>query len=228
MQSLILLMTSGETVHRQVRIPAPLLALDSGERSLERSVEPQVLWPTPTSSVVSYVGRRRRLGRQRLAFAVKEHLVFDPKDETDTPLSRSPMRRAQSLKRWSRHSAFVPFDLRDSPSDQLSGLFIGRPQDLSPCLTPIKSRERLTPDLQVMDYYKRLSTRPEHGFRTPNTHQRKAASRGGYRTKLQKDPVICRSALGIYEYVDSYEKDEGFLKRMQSAVKQRRKCSTKV
>jgi hypothetical protein len=79
-----------------------------------------------------------------------------------------------------------------------------------------------------MDYYKRLSTRPEHGFRTPNTHQRKAASRGGYRTKLQKDPVICRSALGIYEYVDSYEKDEGFLKRMQSAVKLRRKNSTKV
>lgn len=216
-------------MHRQVRIPAPLLALDSADRSLDRSGDPQVLWPTPTSSVLSYVGRCRRVFKPRMVFAVKEHLVFDPKEEAEAePLpSRSPMRRAHSLKRWSKHSPFTPLEVRDSPTNH-SGLFVGRPLDLSPSPTPVKSHRRLTPDLQVMDYYKRLSTRPERGFRTPNTHQRKAASRGGYRTKLQKDPVISRSALGVYQYVDSYERDEGFLKRMQSAVKLRTKHSAKV
>lgn len=216
-------------MHRQVRIPAPLLALDSAERSLDRSEDPQVLWPTPTSSVLSYVGRCRRISKPRMVFAVKEHLVFDPKDgaEMEPQPSRSPMRRAHSLRRWSKHLAFTPLEVRDSPSNY-SNLFVGRPIDHSPSLTPIKSHRRLTPDLQVMDYYKRLSTRPERGFRTPNTHQRKAASRGGYRTKLQKDPVISRSALGIYEYVDSYEKDERFLKRLQSAVKLRPKHCDKA
>ena len=213
------------SVHPQVHIPGPLLVLDSAERSYDKVDEPEVLWPTPSSSVHHAFPQHKRPFRQRLAFAPKEHILFTPKVEEglEPTRSHSPMIRMHSQRRWKRPTALG--EIRDSPSEV--SLYIGRPADISPSVSPSKVPDRVSPELPVMDYYKRLNTRPDRGFRTPNTHQRRAASKGGYRTKLQKDPVISRSALGLYVYVDCYDKDEGFLKKMQSAVRVRRKNRTK-
>mmetsp|Transcript_9873 Transcript_9873/g.19568 ORF Transcript_9873/g.19568 Transcript_9873/m.19568 type:complete len:227 (+) Transcript_9873:1412-2092(+) len=44
------------------------------------------------------------------------------------------------------------------------------------------------------------------------------ASRGGYRTKLQKDPVIVRTTYGQYVYADTYERDASFLNKTRNTI----------
>lgn len=50
-------------------------------------------------------------------------------------------------------------------------------------------------------------TRSNEGLRTRSSMHRQAASRQGYRTKLQKDPAITKNSFGTYAYVDCYVKD---------------------
>lgn len=46
----------------------------------------------------------------------------------------------------------------------------------------------------------------------------RTASRGGYRTKFQKDPVIVKSTYGQYAYADTYARDSNFLNKTRSTL----------
>ena len=111
----------------------------------------------------------------------------------------------------------------DSPEPEANlSICIGRDTSPSPPPPTLPKVVKLPIEPTVMEYYRRLSTRPDHGIRTPATHQKRVASRGGYRTKLQKDPVLSRSALGRYEYKDCYDRDEVYLRKMHRAVNARK------
>lgn len=96
-------------------------------------------------------------------------------------------------------------------SSQRAHLFRRKTGVISPSQQVLQTTKS---ELSVMDYFTLLSKRPGNGRRTPHTHQKRAASKGGYRTKLQKDPILQRSPLGVYRYADCYERDEPFLRKM--------------
>lgn len=168
----------------------------------------------PQSHRCTSPDQRPRQKRQIMRAFVHCSSTVTVLDQLTRPLTtRKSTRSVRRLQRSTRE---------DSPEpDTTLSLCVGR--DLSPSPPPVLPKSIRAP-LQptVMEYYRRLSTRPEHGSRTPATHQKRVASRGGYRTKLQKDPVLRRSALGRYEYKDCYDLDEVYLRKMHRAVNARR------
>lgn len=93
--------------------------------------------------------------------------------------------------------------------------------EVSTVQSPTKQITPSLSQLSIMDYFHLFSSKPDIGRRTPHTNQRRAASKAGYRTKLQKDPVLQRSPLGAYSYADCYELDEPFLRKMFRSVSSR-------
>jgi hypothetical protein len=55
--------------------------------------------------------------------------------------------------------------------------------------------------------------------------QTRPASREGYRTKFQRDPVIVRTSYGQYVYADTYQRDSSFLYKTRNTLS-RVACST--
>lgn len=127
-------------------------------------------------------------------------------------------RGTRSVRRLARSTR----DESTENSESAVSLCVGREPVISTPPPALPKVSRMSVQPSVMDYYRRLSVRPKHAIRTPATHQKRVASRSGYRTKLQKDPVLRRSALGHYEYKDCYDLDEVFMRKMHRALSSRK------
>ena len=130
-------------------------------------------------------------------------------------LSHRPSTTARTFRSATRPRPTHDYVTNTGPGKTVGIQFVVREED-----SPVRASR---PEIPIMEYFKRLSTRPARSIRTPNTNQKRVASRSGYRTKLQKDPVLRRSPLGLYEYCDCYEVDEVFMRKMYRAVNDRRK-----
>jgi hypothetical protein len=85
-----------------------------------------------------------------------------------------------------------------------------------------KPRQSPMKEDTIMNYYYKLSARSGKTKPTPYNHQKRAASRSGYRTKLQRDPMLRQGPLGYYQYDDAYKTDQRVKvsRRMGSGRKQ--------
>jgi len=214
------------TIKRKpVVIPTPVAVLDAG-----------VSCDTETPVPREEQGQSLQVGgwKKRLFFPRKAH--FDPAGRLLKTVEVSPI--AKELKFTLSRGTLKPslhLDSSLSISTHLTQTWSSpryRPlssRQLHPKKLPaaniVQSSPRLLrssqSQLSIMDYFHLLSLRPDTGRRTPHTHQRRAASKAGYRTKLQKDPVLQRSPFGAYSYADCYELDEPFLRKMFQSVSSR-------
>lgn len=213
---------------KPVVIPAPVAVIDAG-----------VSCDTVTSIPViprEEQGQRVQVGswKKRLVFPRKTHFdnvgrllkaveISPIAKELKFTISRGTIKPSLDLnsslsisthftKTWSSPT-YRPLSSRQLLPKKLSEVNIIRPSPRQ--LTSSQSQ------LSIMDYFHLLNSRPDTGRRTPHTHQKRAASKAGYRTKLQKDPVLQRSPFGAYSYADCYELDEPFLRKMFQSVSSR-------
>jgi hypothetical protein len=85
-----------------------------------------------------------------------------------------------------------------------------------------KSNQCPTKENTIMNYYYQFSARSRKTKATPYNLQQKTASNCGYRTKLQRDPMLMQGQLGYYQYDYAYKTDQRVKvsRRMRSGKKQ--------